>query len=127
MGHMTEEPRWDLDEEIESALRSAPLVKPPASLYAGIMKQVRAATDVPEFHLKWTDFAVSLTGSFSVAIFLASFVFMPAPLRARAEFLLQWADYISRISLIWVLPILSAMAILAAAGFTVTRSARLFR
>jgi hypothetical protein len=127
MGIMNEEPQWDLDEEIDSALRFAPMVKPPAALYAGIMKQVRAQAAVPEFHLKWTDFAVSLVGSISVAIFLASFVFMPAPLRARAEFLLQCADYLSRVSLIWILPVLSAVAILAAAGFTFTRSARMFR
>jgi hypothetical protein len=127
MGYMTEEPRWDVDGEIESALRSAPLVKPPADLYAGIMKQVRTVASIPEFHLNWMDFAVSLAGSLSVAIFLASFVFMPPPLRARAEFLLQWADYVSRVSLIWVLPVLTAVAVLAAAGFTFTRSARLFR
>ncbi len=127
MGNMNEEPRWNMDDEIDSAFRSAPLVKPPAGLYAGIMKQVRAASAVPEFHLKWTDFAISLLGSLSVAIFLASFVFMPEPLRARAQFMLQWADYLSRISLIWVLPVLSAVTILAAAGFTVTRSARIFR
>jgi hypothetical protein len=52
---------------------------------------------------------------------------MPAPLKARAEFLMQWADYISRVSLIWVLPVLSAVTVLAAAGFTVTHSARMFR
>ncbi|NMB59887.1 MAG: hypothetical protein GYA12_12015 [Chloroflexi bacterium] len=124
---MNEEPFWDLDAEIDTAFRSAPLVHPPAGLYAGIMKQVRAASAVPEFHLKWTDFAVSLLGSFSVAIFLASFVFMPEPLRARAQFMLQWMDYLSRVSLIWVLPVISAVIILAAAGFSVTCSARLFK
>jgi hypothetical protein len=91
------------------------------------MKQVRASAAVPAFHLKWTDFAVSLAGSFSVAIFLACFVFMPAPLRARAEFMLQWADYMGRSSLIWVMPVISAVTIVAAAGFLSTRSARLFK
>lgn len=127
MGMMNEEPRWDMDSEIDSALRTAPLVKPPAGLYAGIMKQVRASSAVPAFHLKWTDFAVSLAGSLSVAIFLASFVFMPAPLRSRAEFMLQWADYMGRSSLIWVMPVISAVTIVAAAGLMATRSARLFK
>jgi len=124
---MNENPQWDLDTEIDSVLRSAPLVKPPAGLYTGIMKQVRATAGVPDFHLKWMDFIISLAGSLSVAIFLASFVFMPEPLRARAEFLLQWADYLSRMSLIWVLPILSSVAMVAAAGFMATRSGKLFR
>jgi hypothetical protein len=126
MGIMNDNPRWDLDTEIDSVLHSAPLVKPPAGLYAGIMKQVRLTAGVPEFHVKWMDLIISMTGSLSVAIFLASFVFMPEPLRARAEFLLQWADYLSRMSLIWVLPVITVIILLSAAGFTFTRSFRLF-
>lgn len=127
MGMMNEEPRWDMDSEIDSALRSVPLARPPAGLYASIMKQVRASAPVPAFHLKWTDFIVSLAGSVSVAIFLASFVFMPEPLRARAEFALQWADYMGRSSLIWVMPVISAVTIVVAAGFMATRSSWLFK
>lgn len=127
MGTMSEDLFRDTESEIDDALRSAPLVKPPADLYLSIMKQVKTQTATPEFHLKWMDFAVSLAGSLSVAIFLASFVFMPAPLRARAEFLLQWADYLGRISLIWVIPVVVATVIVVTAGFTFTRSERLFR
>jgi hypothetical protein len=127
MGYVTDDLRWDIESEIDSVLAAEPLVKPPAGLYAGIMRQVRSTAAVPDFHLRWMDFFVSLAGSLSVAVFLASFVFMPAALRSRAEFLLQWADYLGRISMLWVLPVLSLIFLLAAAGFTVTRSARLFR
>ena len=125
MGEMKDELMWDLEVEIDDALRSAPLVSPPPELYARVMSQVAASTSAPALHfrLTLTDIAISCVGSFMVSVFVAYLVFMPAPLRSEALWLVQWIDYLSRISLVWILPCFAAAAVLVA-SFVLARSLR---
>jgi hypothetical protein len=123
MGEMKDELMWDLEVEIDDALRSAPLASPPPDLYARVMSQVTASAPAPHFHLTLTDIAISCVGSFMVSVFVAYLVFMPAPLRSEALWLVQWIDYLSRISLVWILPCFAAAAVLVG-SFVLARSLR---
>jgi len=121
MNKMNDDLMWDIETEIDHALRSAPLVDPPPDLYTRVMSQVTATAPVPHFRITLLDVAVSCVGSLLVAIFVAFFVFMPAPLRSEMLWLTQWVDYLGRMALIWVLPYSAAVAVLAA-SFVLVRS-----
>lgn len=112
---------WNLEIEIDDALRSAPLAGTPPDLYARVMDRITAPALVPQFRLTLMDAAVSLTGSFLVAMFLAFYVFMPVQLRPQVLWLAQWIDYLGMVSLVWVLPCLTAAGVLIS-GFVLTRS-----
>ena len=52
--------RW---ETVETALKTWPVVVEPPYLTAQVMARVRSCPKMPSFHLRWSDFAISLAGA----------------------------------------------------------------
>lgn len=120
MGTMKDSMFHDIDTEIESMLRESPLMEPPSDMYRSIMRQVNQLDTIPAFHVTWMDLAVSIAGSLSVAVFLIYILFMPAHLQEELFWFIEWVGYLSRSSMVWIVPCLASAAVLAA-GYTTSK------